>query len=90
MREKCPYSELFWSAFFCIRTYIQNNSKYGHFLCTALLVPMNGAPNTETDKFNLVNIWVFVFEWLFYKLYTQKQQFAEKNYFKKQTLVQVQ
>ena len=51
---------------------------------------MNGAPNTETDKFNLVNIWVFVFEWLFYKLYTQKQQFAEKNYFKKQTLVQVQ
>ena len=48
MREKCPYSELFWSAFSCIRTeyespYLflfspnadQNNSEHGHFLHSA-------------------------------------------------------
>ena len=52
LREKCPYSELFWSAFsriwteygeiLCISPYLaqmwenvdQNNSKYGHFLCS--------------------------------------------------------
>ena len=44
LREKCPYSELCWSAFSRIRTEYgeilqemrentdQNNSKYGHFL----------------------------------------------------------
>ena len=47
LREKCPYSELFWSSFSCIRAEYgevrpysarmrensdQNNSKYGHFL----------------------------------------------------------
>ena len=46
MRKKCPYSELFWSAFFRIGTEYgetpysvpmrenadQNNSEYGHFL----------------------------------------------------------
>ena len=40
LREKCPYSELFWSVFSNIRTeygeirsiYGQNNSEYEHFL----------------------------------------------------------
>ena len=45
LREKCPYSELFWSVFSRIRTEYgeiysvrmqentdQNNSEYGHFL----------------------------------------------------------
>ena len=41
LREKCPYSELFWSAFSRIRTRYsvqmrenadQYNSEYGHFL----------------------------------------------------------
>ena len=54
LREKCPCSELFWSAFSCIRTEYgemflitpysvrmqknadQNNSKYGHFLRSAM------------------------------------------------------
>ena len=37
LRKKCPYSELFWSAFSRIRTFWmrenadQNNSEYGHF-----------------------------------------------------------
>ena len=54
LREKCPYSELFWSAFSRIRTEYgeirsageirmqenagQNNSEYGHFLRS---VPFN-------------------------------------------------
>ena len=34
LREKCPYWELFWSAFSHIRTknIDQNNSEHGHFL----------------------------------------------------------
>ena len=49
LRKKCPYSTLFWYAFSRIRTEYgvqskysvqmrensdQNNSEYGHFLCT--------------------------------------------------------
>ena len=44
LREKCPYSELFWSVFSRIWTEYgemrenvdQNNSEYGHFLCSVL------------------------------------------------------
>ena len=37
LRKKCPYSELFWSAFFPHmgkqrKNADQNNSEYGHFL----------------------------------------------------------
>ena len=33
LREKCTYSELFWSVFFRMRENTgQNNSEYGHFL----------------------------------------------------------
>ena len=34
LREKCPYSEFFWSVFCHIRIEYsdQKNSKYGHFL----------------------------------------------------------
>ena len=36
LREKCPYTELFWSVFSCIRTEYRkirtrNNSVFGHF-----------------------------------------------------------
>ena len=47
LREKCPYSELFWSAFFecgknansvrMRKNADQNNSEYGHFLLSVLL-----------------------------------------------------
>ena len=51
LREKCPYSELFWPVFCSIRTEYgapysvgmrenadQNNSEYGHFLRSILLI----------------------------------------------------
>ena len=50
LRKKCPYAELFWSAFTeylyvfspnagkCGKYADQNNSEYGLFLCSALLV----------------------------------------------------
>ena len=39
LHKKCPYSELFWSVFSCIRENTdQNNSEYGHFLRSALPV----------------------------------------------------
>ena len=52
LREKCPYTELFWSAFSRIRTEYgvemrenadQNNSEYGHFLAvySAILFILN-------------------------------------------------
>ena len=36
MREKCPYSELFWSAFSVWENADQNNSEYGLFLRSGL------------------------------------------------------
>ena len=48
LREKCPYSELFWSVFsvlFPENTY-QNNSVYGHFLRSKGLLPFRACLQT--------------------------------------------
>ena len=45
LREKCPYSELFWSVFSRIRT---NNSEYGHFLRSGL--SLSDLNDTQVSK----------------------------------------
>ena len=67
LREKYPYSELFWSAFCCIRiehgeilrispysvqmrdNADQNNSEYGHFLCSVFCSELYERHLTKTQ-----------------------------------------
>ena len=52
LREKCPYSESYWSVFSGIRTEygeIKKNSKYGHFLRSDYLL-LKYLSNTDTAE----------------------------------------
>ena len=62
LRKKCLYSELFWSAFFRIRTEYgeilradQNNSEYGLFYAVTILV-VSPKKEKSSSKFQLLEI----------------------------------